>query len=373
MNSLMFLSKPFHTDPRVIKEINTLLSGGHNVSLIFWNKYNECVFTDSVIGVVKPQEGVVFKFCSVNAKPFFGSSFLSNPKWCKEAYEPALRMHSLNKYDVVHCHDLDTLKIGVKLKKKLGVKLIYDCHDAIPFYFRSKTLSLMARKYEKKLLEHVDHIITVTEPMIEYLNTDKPITLVMNCCETIMDKYIEPDSDVFTVVYIGTMNRHRMFPEIVDIIGKMRDVRFIVGGRREALYDAVKKRCEQYDNVEFVGELSFEEVLTYILNSHAIISILQPDDENNKLTIPTKVFEAMAYGRASIVTDGMHYSKIVKENNCGVAVPYSKEGVMRAIEMLKENKMYKKLGINGIKVAKEKYNWYNEGKKLLQVYEELGD
>jgi len=32
-------------------------------------------------------------------------------------------------FDVVHCHDLDTLAIGMVLKLKYGCKLIYDTHE----------------------------------------------------------------------------------------------------------------------------------------------------------------------------------------------------------------------------------------------------
>ncbi|MCK4348924.1 MAG: hypothetical protein KAW47_09940, partial [Thermoplasmatales archaeon] len=100
---------------------------------------------------------------------------------------------------------------------------------------------------EKKLVKWVDRIVTVNEPLENYFKsiTNKPITIVMNCKDLISKEYQPPKNDVFTICYIGVLHRSRMFPEIVDIIGSMKGVRFVIAGKKENLYEEVKERCEK--------------------------------------------------------------------------------------------------------------------------------
>ena len=47
-----------------------------------------------------------------------------NPFWWWHAFKKGVNLYKKGfNFDVVHCHDLDTLAAGVWLKKKLGVKL----------------------------------------------------------------------------------------------------------------------------------------------------------------------------------------------------------------------------------------------------------
>jgi len=40
--------------------------------------------------------------------------------WWRNGYKDALKLFEKNHFDVVHCHDLDTLSIGIRLKEKIG-------------------------------------------------------------------------------------------------------------------------------------------------------------------------------------------------------------------------------------------------------------
>lgn len=110
-----------------------------------------------------------------------------NPLWWRKALKKALKLYDNGfRFDVVHCHDLDTLKSGVWLKNKLGIKLVYDVHEIFGYMMERdmpKFIVNFSLKLEKKLVKHVDGIIAVNEPVEKYLrsSTDKPITIVMNC------------------------------------------------------------------------------------------------------------------------------------------------------------------------------------------------
>lgn len=94
---------------------------------------------------------------------------------------------------------------------------------------------------------------------------------------------------------------------------------------------------------------------------------------NYLLGLPVKMFEYMAVGLPVIASNFPLWKKIVEENNCGICVsPLNPEEIAKAIEYLIEYpEEAKKMGENGRKAVLEKYNWENESKKLLKIYEKL--
>ena len=216
MKILMLLSNPFMVDPRVHKEAKTLVDEGHEVTVIVWDRKKEYEREDIVDGIK------LIRIHNSSIMEKISNDLLRNPFWWKKAYEKGLELYKSNfKFDIVHCHDLDTLKPGVNLKKKTGCKLIFDAHEIFGYMIeKNHPLASKAAFYlEKSLIKHVDHIITVDDPFKEYYEklSGKPVTRVMNCKSLIFDKYEPTKNKTFTLVYIGIMIRGRFFPEIIDI------------------------------------------------------------------------------------------------------------------------------------------------------------
>jgi hypothetical protein len=119
----------------------------------------------------------------------------------------------------------------------LRIKLIYDAHEIFGYMISRDMPKIVVNAsflMEKRLIKNVDRIITVNEPLESYFKsiTNKPITIVMNCKDLISEEYQPTKNDVFTICYIGVLSKSRMFPEIVDIIGNMKGVRFVIAGKK---------------------------------------------------------------------------------------------------------------------------------------------
>jgi glycosyltransferase involved in cell wall biosynthesis len=64
--------------------------------------------------------------------------------------------------------------------------------------------------------------------------------------------------------------------------------------------------------------------------------------------------------------------EIVTREECGIAVPYTKEGFRSAVERLRDDpSLAARLGRNGLAAAKREYNWATEARKLVALYEGL--
>jgi len=371
MKILMILSNPLMVDPRVYKEIKALMEVGHEVSIIVWDRHHEY----SPIEVI---EGIkIIRIHNEGLMEIFPNDLLRNPIWWRKAYKKAMELYKNGyKFDVVHCHDLDTLQAGVWLKKKLNIKLIYDAHENFAYMIKehvSHYIFKSAVKMEKKLTSYVDHIITVSPPLKNYLKTiaNKPVTVVMNCKELINDKYIPPKNDIFTLIYIGVMIKERLFPDIVHAIGSLKNIRFVVGGKKEGLYWEVEKIAKNYGNIEFVGTVPLDKILPLTHAANAVLLPTRPPtNKYHQQTLFNKQFEAMVCGRPIIITKGTYAGKMIEKLKCGLTVEYNKEAIKEAIIKLRDNpKLCEELGRNAFMAAKERYNWEMEKKKLLKVYD----
>jgi glycosyltransferase involved in cell wall biosynthesis len=371
MKILMLLSKEFKNDYRAYREAKVLAEEDNEVTIIMWDRLGEGPSEEKVDKIL------VIRVCNDYLMRKLPHDLFRNPLWWREAYKRAIELCRDEKFDVIHCHDLDTLPIGVRLKKARGVKLVYDVHEVFGYMIMRnmpKLISKISFYMEKKLIKSVDHVITVSKPVKRYLEgiTNKPVTIVRNCKDLIIKEYTPPKNELFTISYIGILHKNRMFPELVDIVGKIDGIRFLIAGKKENLYKEVEKRCEKYENVEFLGTIPIEEVIPKTLESNVVISILDPNDPNCRIALLNKQFEAMVCGRPIIVTKGTYAGKMTEKLKCGLAVEYNEDAVKKAIIKLREDpKLCEELGRNALRAAIEKYNWENEKKKLLKIYENM--
>ena len=335
MNILMIVTGDWRYDPRVLQERSALTSNGHAVSVVDWKD--------------KPS----------NKLRWFFYLFL----WYYKEY----RLNKNICFDVVHCHDFDTLLLGVLLKKQLGCKLVYDSHEMYAFM----TDIWLVLPLEKLLMSNVDHLIAVdegTQAYLEYLDGKDPLILE-NCKPDVVPFYKPTGNERFTVLYLGTLTRLRMFPDVLDAF-KDLDADFIVGGYGVE-YDAVQKKASEYDNVYFVGRQPSVEMLSYTLNADAVLCMMNPGNKNCLLGLPNKFYECMVCGRPMIVTKDTMIGETVEWNDLGVITDYSVSGVRKAVQQLIRNpELTKTYGRNMFNMGKNR-NWNTEKQKLVSLYENM--
>jgi len=372
MKVLMILSNPLMVDPRVYKEAKTLVEEGYGVTVIVWDRHQEHELETTLDGIK------IIRIHNKGLMRILPNDIFRNPLWWRMAYRKGLKLYNSGyKFDVVHCHDLDTLQAGVWLKKKLGIKLIYDAHELWGYLIKGNVPEFIVKKafnMEKKLTTRVDHIITVSKPFKEYFHSisQKPVTLVMNCKDLLYGSYTPPGNDIFTLLYIGGMKKRRFFPQIIDIVGNLDNVRLVLGGKKEDMYFEMKKYSKKYDNIEFIGTVPSNEIIPLTRNADATFIIADPNSIHYQNTLFNKQFEAMVCGRPIIVTKRIYAGEMTEGLKCGIVVEYTEESVKKAILSLRDSpELCKELGKNAFKAAKEKYNWKNEKRKLLKVYGEI--
>lgn len=366
MKSLMIVSNNVLRDARVQREGRSIARAGHQVRVIGWDRKGEASKEEEIDGirVTRIRNSFLMRIAP--------SDLFRNPLWWRLAYKEGLR----REFDLVHCHDLDTLNSGVRLKKKRNTPLIFDAHEIFSYMIEedvSRIVLNYAKRMEESLLRDVDHIVTVNEALRKYYEErfEGDVTVVMNCPERVLEEYELPTAEEFTILYIGTLHKSRFVRELVDVVASMEGVQLNIGGEKE-LYREIEKKASKVENVQFLGTVPLEKVIPLTKESNVIFCMFDPASRINQVGSPNKIFEAMAMGRPTIVTKGILSGEIVERHKCGLAVDYSEKSLKEAIETLRDDPMLcEELGRNGLRAAHSTYNWKTQENKLLELMSQV--
>jgi glycosyltransferase involved in cell wall biosynthesis len=374
VNVLMLLANPFTNDARVYAEAKSLVQAGHKVAVVAWDREggNPARQTWDGIDVIRLKTRLP---AGHGAAPWLlnGVRLL---RWEWQAYRRALGLSREVHLDVIHCHDLDTLPVGVRLKHKLGSPLVYDAHEIYGYMIAGAVPGWMAGillRLEKRLVSRVDRIITISEGRKRYLDgiTDKPISIIMNCKPLQSTEYEAPDSrGDFTILYIGVLYEERAIPMLIRAAKDLPEVRCLIGGIGDPAYvEAIKEQCSRTSNVAFLGKIPLDEVIPMTKKADCVFWMLASENINNITGLGNKQFEAMVCGRPIICTKGTYSGEFTEREEIGLAVQHNKVALRQAIIKLRDDPaLRERLGRNALKAAVTKYNWGNEEAKLLELY-----
>ncbi len=372
----MFVTNPFTSDPRVYREAISLITAGHQVTVIARDVEKAYIQRENLEGIdivrVRTRLSLRYGFASWL---WNGFNLLL---WQRLAYRRALALNKEKPFDVIHCHDLDTLAVGTRLKAKLGLPLVYDAHEVYG-HMASRSLPRWMVKIvfwlEKRLVRRVDRIINVCEPQKMYFEsiTNKPITIIMNCKPLQRLEYRPADNEDFTLLYVGSLHQGRAVPMLVETARELPGVRCLIGGIGWPHYvQTLVEECSKTSNVTFLGRVPFDGVIPMTMEADCVFFMVNPQDLNNRLALANKQFEAMVCGRPIICTKATYSGEVTDQEDIGLVVEYNEEALSEAIIKLRDDPgLRERLGRNALKAAIREYNWGRQEEKLLEMYRGL--
>jgi glycosyltransferase involved in cell wall biosynthesis len=144
----------------------------------------------------------------------------------------------------------------------------------------------------------------------------------------------------------------------------------LIAGNDEENYrpelEALARRCGVSDRVCFLGPVHGEK--KWELLSSAEILALPSYSEN----FGNVVLEAMAAGRAVIVTPEVGIASIVHEAGCGIVVHGNSEKFgLEMKRLLDDHDRRRNMGRAGRRAVEAKYTWDVIGRQMLEVYTDI--
>jgi len=176
------------------------------------------------------------------------------------------------------------------------------------------------------------------------------------------------------VCYVGGIGRIRGIHEMVKAMAFTdSDIRFALGGRfSEPQFECEVRAEDGWKKTDHVGWLDRQGVKATLNESIAGLVTLHPVT-NYLDSLPVKMFEYMATGLPVVASDFPFWRPIIEESQCGICVdPLDPKAIAQAIDYLAKNPTEaERMGRNGQRAVRERYNWCVEEQKLLALYESL--
>ena len=173
------------------------------------------------------------------------------------------------------------------------------------------------------------------------------------------------------VCFIGGISSIRGISQLVDAF-ENSEVRLSLAGEIESEYFNELTVKNGWRNVDALGFINRSHAVALKQKCLAGIVTFLPYP-NHINAQPNKIFEYMAAGLPVIGSNFPLWKEIIEQNNCGICVdPSDSMAIAEAIHHLASNKeLARKMGENGSRLVKEKYNWLQEENKLIDFYRQL--
>lgn len=361
----------FINDSRVLKESISLGKAGHTVEVIAHSSRELKEFEEHEFYKIRR-----FSYLDRSQKKSILSKLGAYIKYLKESIK------HVKEFDVLHCNDLDTLPIAFVVKQFYNkkIKVVYDAHEHETERWHQSSFDKKVLKYvEKFFLKYVDEVITVSQPIandyVKLYNIKQP-TLIFNTPQKIeitkkdifRERFNIPKEHVI-FLYQGGLQPRRGILEFYELIKNKEQTSYIIMGFGE-LKERILELTKTSKNLYFLDAVSPDVLLDYTSSADIGVCIEENLCKSWDYALPNKLFEYSMVGLPVIVSGLSELKRFVNENKNGYVI----EDIFdqnefdklfpKIIKTYKDKTPY-------IKKIRDEYNWQNQEKRLLELYQKL--
>lgn len=289
--------------------------------------------------------------------------------------------------DICHLHDPELLMWVGRLKRARKT-VVFDAHEDIAAQVFSKPylprmlMGMVARvsaAIEMRVCRNLDAIVTATPAIRDKFSHINPCVIDINNYP-ILDEFAPPEAEENRkndrICYVGGISSARGVRELVRAMEFVRSrIRLtLCGSFSGKSLESELRALPGWKRVDALGWQSRDRVRHLLSQCLAGIVTFLPEP-NHINAQPNKMFEYMSAGLPVIASNFPLWREIVEGNNCGICVaPDDPHAIAEAIDYLVRNpEVARQMGVNGRRAIQNVYNWSVEQKKLLDLYELLGD
>jgi glycosyltransferase involved in cell wall biosynthesis len=291
--------------------------------------------------------------------------------------------------DMYHFHDPELIPAALLLRLA-GKKVVYDIHEDLPRTISYKPyipsflkglVSQAAECVEDWAGSRFSALVAATPTIGKRFRAVNDNVAVVNNYPRIEEIELPSDSATekreTTLLYVGMrITRARGAEEMVRAMGllpgRLQARLKLVGAWDSAELPRSLSSIPGWNRTEFVGPLNRTGVANELRKASVGLVLLHPEP-NYVASQPVKLFEYMCAGIPVIVSDFPVCREIVGKARCGLLVnPLDPDEISRAMEyLLTHPEEAQEMGRRGFQAVHENYNWANEEKILVQMYDRL--
>ena len=293
--------------------------------------------------------------------------------------------------DVWQSEGLITLPVALRLRQKLGGRVVYDSRD---LHVESVGFARLPRPWrrllgwrERRWGQAADAVVTVSQPYAEVLERSigRTPTIVMNG-PIAWERPAQPprlfherlglDSRTRVVLYLGAITAHRGVEQLIEAIPLVdRAVLVVIGdGPLKARCHDLAMASAARDLVHFLPAAPPDQILPLTAAADVSAMPVIGTTLNHRLNTPTKLFDAMGAGTPVVASDLPGMGPIVRDSGCGVLCdPTSPVDIARAIHEIVDASDERRLAYREacLAAAAGTYAWERQVERLLALYEQI--
>lgn len=288
------------------------------------------------------------------------------------------------KYDIYHSNDLNTLPQGYICSRLRRAKLLYDSHEV-----QTSRTGYTKRAYyiEKFFINKIDGMIMTTKTRADYVADLYKIRtpyIIHNYPFNTGDESIKNKYDVHKILnipkeepillYQGGIQVGRGLDKIVDAVPMFkRGITVFIGDGKikEELKAKVKEKGIEH-KVRFLNKVPVNELMYYTADAYLGFQVLNNVCFNHYSALSNKLFEYIMSEIPVVACDFPEIKRIVEGEEAGICIDsHNPDEIAKAVnKMLDDEELHNKFKRN-CKYIKTKYNWDNEKKNFVNIYENI--
>lgn len=372
MRIVFIRSNPVNPDPRVEKEVNSLLKKGFEIEILAWDRNTHFRQKESFLKL-ENGEAKVYRF---GIPATYGGGIQKN-FWALAKFQISIfqwLLKNKSRYEAIHACDFDTAFISSKAARLLNKVFIYDIFD---FYVDSFRVPDKMKKYvlkqEHLVINRADAVILCTDKRREQIKGSNPKQIaVIHNTPSQSDTPIQTirlNQNKTKIVYVGILGEERLIKEIVELVKTKPEYEFHVGGFGE--YEQfLMEAAKENDNIFFYGRLPYHKTLELENSCDIMTAIYDPDVINHYYAAPNKFYEALMLGKPLIMVKNTGMDDILVEHDIGVVTEYNVRAIEEGLEKLVERKdEWPSMSERMKNLYCNSYSWTTMERRLFDLYD----
>lgn len=357
-------------DPRVEKEVNSVLKEHKDILILGWDRGGDLA-RDEVLTF----ENGSARILRAGIRSGYGASvgtllgmalfqfFLIRQLWRHRKGITA-----------IHASDLGTALSGLVMARLLRVPLVYDIYDYFVDSFSvPRAVAPLIERIDTFVINRADVVIIVGENRESQLSKARPKKLVVihNSPPATVVNAVRPDDPRKRFVYVGILSEGRLLAELLELFSRRPDWHLDIGGFG-ALEATARRFAADYDNITFHGRLPYAETLRLEAAADCLLAVYDPAVPNHKYSSPNKFYEALMLGLPIIVAAETGVDQLVSEHRVGLVCDYSAGSFELAADRLfADSDELEEIHRRARSLFQTTFSWEIMEKRLLSIYRSL--
>lgn len=297
--------------------------------------------------------------------------------------------NQIRDFDVVHVHEhRQTLSIiACYFARRYGIPYVVQAHGSVlPFFQKEGLKNIFDKVFGFKILHGASKVFALTEVEKEQylkMGVEEDRIEIVPLGINIEEYSNLPEGGIFRekfniskddklIIFIGRVHEIKGLDLLIDafkeLADSVSDVKLAIVGPDDGYMDALNSRiaeCGLSDKVIVTGPLYKREKQEALVDCDLFVMPSKYE------SFTTSGLEAMACGKPLVLTKNNHIHDWV-DGSVGLACDDDKMSLKDAMaEVLFDEELSKKFGMNGRRLIQEKYNWDMINEQILNIYESI--